>query len=148
MCLFSNFQYGFRSSWYTADLLKVVSNEITRAFNRSGATRIVALDIPKPFTGSGWHAGVLHKFKSYAISGQIFGLISSFLSIRQLRVVLEETSSQENSVNARVLQCSILGHTHFILYINDFPNDVRLYYCRYLWCYSRNVIRHLICGKN
>ena len=39
-------------------------------------------------------------------------------------MVLEETSSQENSVNARVLQCSILGHTHFILYINDFPNDL------------------------
>ena len=75
--------------------------------------------------------GMLVFFKSYAISGQIFGLISSFLSIRQLRVVLEETSSQENPVNARVLQCSILGHAHFILYINDFPNDVRLYYCRY-----------------
>ena len=43
--LFSDFQYGFRSSRSTADLLIVVSDTIARAFNRSGATRAVALDI-------------------------------------------------------------------------------------------------------
>ena len=36
--LFSDFQYGFRSSQSTADLLTVVSGRIARAFNRSGAT--------------------------------------------------------------------------------------------------------------
>ena len=44
--LFSDFQYGFRSSRSTADLLTVVSDRIARVFNRSGATRAVALDIP------------------------------------------------------------------------------------------------------
>ena len=34
---FSDFQYGFRSSRSTADLLTVVSDRIARAFNRSGA---------------------------------------------------------------------------------------------------------------
>ena len=43
--LFSNFQYGFRSSRSTADLLTVVSDRIARAFNRSGATRAVAVKI-------------------------------------------------------------------------------------------------------
>ena len=43
--LFSNFQYGFRSSRSTVDLLTVVSDRIARAFNRSGATPVVALDI-------------------------------------------------------------------------------------------------------
>ena len=36
--LFSDFQYGFRSSRSTADLLIVISDRITRAFNRSEAT--------------------------------------------------------------------------------------------------------------
>ena len=36
--LFSDFQYGFRSSRSTADLLTVVSDRIARAFKRSGAT--------------------------------------------------------------------------------------------------------------
>ena len=36
--LVSDFQYGFRSSRSTADLLTVVSHRIARAFNRSGNT--------------------------------------------------------------------------------------------------------------
>ena len=48
-CLFSDFQYGFRSSRSTADLLKVASDRVARAFNKSGATLAVALDISKAF---------------------------------------------------------------------------------------------------
>ena len=84
---FSDFQYGFRFCRSTADLVAVVSDRISRAFNRSGATRAVALDISKAFDRV-WHAGLLHKLKSYGISGQIFSLISSFLSNRRLQVVL------------------------------------------------------------
>ena len=43
--LFSDFQYGLRYSRLTADLLTVVSDKIARAFNRSGATQAVELDI-------------------------------------------------------------------------------------------------------
>ena len=90
--LFSDFQYGFRSSRSTANLLTVVSDRIARAFNKSGATRAVALDISKAFDRV-WHAGLLQKLKSYGISGQIFGPISSFLSNRWLRVILDGKSS-------------------------------------------------------
>ena len=77
---FFDSQYGFRSSWSTADLLTVVSDRIAGAFNRSGAIWAVALDISKDFD-SVWHAGLLHKFKSYGISGQIFGLFIIFVVI-------------------------------------------------------------------
>ena len=85
-----------------------------RAFNKFGATRAVALDISKAFDRV-WHAGLLHKLKSYGISGQIFGLISSFLSNKRLRVVLDGKSTQEYPVNAGVSQGSILG-PHFSCY--------------------------------
>ena len=78
-----DFHYGFRSSQSTADLLTVVSDRIARAFGKSGATQAVALDISKAF-GRVWHAGLFHRPKSHGISGQIFGLISSFFSNRQL----------------------------------------------------------------
>ena len=75
--LFSDFRYGFRSSRSTADFLTVVSDRIVRAFSRSGATRANAFDISKT-SERVCHAGLLQKLKSYGISGQIFGLISSF----------------------------------------------------------------------
>ena len=71
-----------------------------------------------------WHAALLHKLKSYGISSQMFGLLSSFLSNKQLRMVLDGSSSQEYPVNSGVLQGSILGPTLFLLYVNDLPDDI------------------------
>ena len=72
---FSDSQYGFRSFWSTVDLLAVISDRIARVFDRSGATQAVAPDISKAFDRI-WHAGLLHKRKSYGIAGQIFGFQS------------------------------------------------------------------------
>ena len=78
----------------------------------------MTLDISKAFDRV-WHAGLLYKLKFYGISGQICGLISSFLNNRPLRLVLDRKSSQEYPVNAGVPQGSILGPTHFLLHISD-----------------------------
>ena len=121
--LFSDFQYSFRSSWSIADLLTVVSDGNARAFKSSGATRAVALDISKAFDRVG-HAGLPHNLKSYGISVQIFGLIFPFLSNRWLHVVLNGKPSQEYPLNAGFPQGSILGPTHFLLSVNDLPDDV------------------------
>ena len=59
--IISDFQYGFRSSWWTADFLTVVSERIASAFNRCGATRHVALDRV-------WQTGLFHKHDTYKSS--------------------------------------------------------------------------------
>ena len=116
------FQHGFRSSRSTADLQTVVSDKNSRAFNRVGAIRAVALDISKAFDWV-WHAGLLHKVKSYGISSPVFDLISSFFSNRRLCMGLDGMSSQEYSVSAGVPQDSILVLALFLVYVNDLPDD-------------------------
>ena len=64
--LFSDFQCGFRSSPSNADLIIIISDRIARAFNRTGATQAVALDLSNAFDRV-WHAVLLHKLKSYRV---------------------------------------------------------------------------------
>ena len=82
--LLSGFQYGFKSSWSTADLLTVVCDRIVRTFNRSGATQVVALDISKAFDRV-WDSSFFLRFTSYGILGQIFGLNFFFSVIDSIR---------------------------------------------------------------
>ena len=95
---------------------------LARTFNRSEAIRAVAL-ISKA-SDRVWHAGLPHKLNSYGISGQVFSLVSSFLSNRHIWVVLNGKPLQEYSVHTRVHQCSILGPYLFLLYMNDLSDDV------------------------
>ena len=74
----------------------------------------MTLDISKAFDRVS-HGSPFHKLKSYGISGQIFGLISSFLSNRRLQVVLDRKSSQEYPVNLEFLMAPFLV-LHFSYY--------------------------------
>ena len=139
--LFSDFQYGFRTCQSTADLPAVVSDRIARAFNRSGATRAVALDISKAF-GRVWHAGLLHKLKSYGISGQIFVLIFSFLSNRRLRMVIQ-LMREFLKAPFLVLHFSYYTSMTFLMMLSVILQSVLMILLSIL-----SVIGHLICGNN
>ena len=112
------------SSRSTADLLRVVSEKIARAFNRSGTTQA---DISKAWYNQGFFqgfAGLFLELTFYEVSGQIFSLTLSFLSNRWLCVFLDGKCSQEYPVNTGTPQGSILGPAHFLLCINDLQDDV------------------------
>ena len=111
------------SSQSTADLLAVVSNRISWAFNRSGTISLVALDISKAFDRV-QYAGLLYKPKPYGISGRVFGLGSPFRGNRRLGVVLEGKSLQKYPIRAGVPRGSILDLTLFVLDIDDLLDDV------------------------
>ena len=90
------------------------------------------------------HNGILHKLESYAISGQIFGLISSFLCNRRLQVVLDGKSSQQY---AGVPQGSILVPKLFQLTFLMMLSVILLSMLMILLS-TLNVIRRLTCGNN
>ena len=75
--IFSGFQYGFRSSWSTTDLLIVLFEKIAMDFNRSGDTRAVTLNILKALDRI-CHVGHLNKVRSYQILCLEFGLFGLF----------------------------------------------------------------------
>ena len=89
--LFSDYWYRFQSSRSIADLLTVVSDKIGRAFNKSGATRAVVLGVSKALDRV-WLAVLFYKLELKKLQ---VGFISSFLSNRLLRVVLDSMCLQK-----------------------------------------------------
>ena len=65
--IFSDFEYGFRSSRSTSDLLTVVSGRIAMAVNKSRATQAVALDIFKAFDKIGFLVRYLTLFLLFSV---------------------------------------------------------------------------------
>ena len=122
---------------------QLVSDRIARVLTDLGLLELQSLIYQRLLTGKNY------KLKSYGISGQIVGLISSFISNRRLQEVLDGKPSQEYLINTGVPQGHILGPTLFLLYINDLPDNVicNIAMLMILLC-TLNVIRHLICDNN
>ena len=72
-----------------------------------------------------WHDGLLFKLKQNGVSGNLFQLITSFLSGRFLRVLLNSQISDWETIQAGVPQVSILGPLFFLIYINDIINNLK-----------------------
>ena len=139
--LFSDFQYGFRSSRSTADLLTVVSDRIARAFNRAGATRVVALDISKTFDRV-WHADLrqvryLALFLLFLVIGGfgLFWMGNLHKNIQLMLVFLKGLFL--------VLHFSYYTLMTFLMMLS-----VILLSMLMILLSTLNVIRHPICGNN
>ena len=143
-------QHNFKYFQSTANLLTDVSEIIARAFDRSGATRAVALDIFKAFKYYNYRQidcvllhfclvinwwppiscssdfGILVFFTNLHLMEFLVSYLTLFclLSDRWLEVVLDGKSSQEYPVNVGVPEGSILSSTLFLLYINDHADNV------------------------
>ena len=96
-----------------------MSDGNSRAFNGSGATRDVALDISKAFDKV-WHIGFLHNLNLMKFQVKYLALFC-LLSVKDGFWLFYIGSLY---FNTGVFQASILGFTLFLLYINELPNDV------------------------
>ena len=88
-----------------------------------------------------WHKGLLYKLKQCGVSGDLFEWFNDYLKNRQNRVIIEGATSSWCSINAGVLQGSVLGPLLFLIFINDvvqvivnsevclFADDTLMYVC-------------------
>ena len=108
----------------------------------------MALDTSK-VSNRVWHAGPLHKLKSYGISSRLFGHISSFLSSKRFQVVLDESLHKSIKLMLEFLKASFLvlqfpyyALMTFLMMLPEILLSVLM-----ILNSTLNVIRHLICGK-
>ena len=71
-----------------------------------------------------WHMGVLYKLRRIGISGSLLSWFANYRKGRRQHVVLPGASSNWSSINADVLQCSILGPFSFLIYINGIVENI------------------------
>ena len=112
-----------------------MSDGIARAFNRSGTARAAALDIFKAFDRV-WHPSLLHKRKSYGISGQIFGLVSYFSVLGSFGFFWMGNCHKNIQLMLEFLKGPFLMLSVVLLSM------------LMILLYTLNVIRHLILVKN
>ena len=66
-----------------------------------------------------WHKGLILKLEKYGINGNLLLWFMDYLFNRSQKVFLNETFSKQQTINAGVLQGSLLGPLLFLIYIND-----------------------------
>ena len=91
--LISPNQSGFQPGDSCINQLLSITHEIYNSFDEGLEVRSVFLDISKAFDKV-WHKGLLFKLSQNGISGNLLDLLSSFLSDRKQRVLLNGQTSE------------------------------------------------------
>ena len=167
MAFFSDFQYGFRSSWSTADLLTVVSDRIARAFNRSGATWAVAIDKSKA-SDRVWHAGLFHQLNPFHLNPRqgektwweelsLMEFLIRYLTLFLYFSVIDSFGWfwMRNLHKNIQLMLEFLKDSFLVLHFSYYTLmtflmmlSVILVFMLMILLSTLNMIRHLICGNN
>ena len=119
-------QSGFRSNDSCTNQLIAITHEIASSLDdkKSLEIRGVFLDMSKAFDKV-WHQGLIYKLHTFGISSNLASLLTSFLTNRKQRVVLNGQVSKWKTIEAGVPQGSILGPLLFLIYVNDLSDNLK-----------------------
>ena len=116
-------QHGFVPKKSTVSNLIECLNDWTLNFDNNLATNIVYLDYSKCFDKV-CHNKLLHKMKTYGITGSAFNWLESFLVNRVQHVKINGSLSPAARVESGVPQGTVLGPILFLIYSADLPQVV------------------------
>ena len=133
-------QHGFRSGRSCLTQLLSHVDDIVQGLSSSVGTDAIYLDFAKAFDKVDHR--LLLKMNKLRFHERVTKWAESFLSKRQQSVVVDGVSSFKVPIQSGVPQGTVLGHLHFIIFINDMKLSVKGSIIR-LFADDTRILKHI-----